>query len=84
MLAYIRAILLVGHKFLSREQSPDYFDLIAEFESLTGVGGLLNTSFNLHGEPIVQDAQDAARVFRMSGLDLLVLDGYMVEKKSAY
>jgi carbamoyltransferase len=69
-------------QILERRHNPGYYDLIAEFERRTGVGGLLNTSFNLHGEPIVQTPTDAARVFRASGLDLLVLDGYVIEKRS--
>jgi carbamoyltransferase len=53
---------------------------VASFEKITGVGGVLNTSFNLHGEPIVQTPADADRVFRQSGLDALILDGFLIEK----
>ena len=60
--------------------NPEYHQLITEFEKLTGVGGLLNTSFNLHGEPIVHTPSDAARVYEMSNLDVLLLDGVMVQK----
>jgi len=65
---------------LERRQNPAYYALIAEFERRTGVGGLLNTSFNVHGEPIVQTPADAARVFEMSDMDLLLLDDRIVEK----
>jgi carbamoyltransferase len=60
----------------------EYHELISEFEALTGVGGVLNTSFNLHGEPIVHTPADAARVYRLSKLDILLLDGAIVEKKA--
>lgn len=67
-------------QILEHVHNPAYFDLIKEFERQTEVGSVLNTSFNLHGEPIVQTPSDAARVFRLSGLDLLLLDGYLIEK----
>jgi carbamoyltransferase len=57
--------------------------LIREFERLTGVGGLLNTSFNIHGEPIIQSAADAVDVLERSGLDALVLGDTVIEKKAA-
>jgi len=67
-------------QILEREQNPSYYDLIAAFEAQTGVGALLNTSFNLHGEPIVQTAADAVRVFTLSGLDGLIVDRWLVTK----
>jgi len=70
-------------QILRREHNPAYYDLVSEFEKTTGVGGVLNTSFNLHGEPIVQTPQDAARVFKISGLDVLLLDGFAIEKAIA-
>lgn len=63
--------------------NPGYEELITAFERVTGVGAVLNTSFNLHGEPVVQTPADAARVFRLSGLDLLELDGRLIEKVDA-
>lgn len=68
-------------QILEQWHNPSFYDLIDEFEKVTGVGGLINTSYNLHGEPIVQTPVDAARVFRMSNLDLLVLDGFLIEKR---
>ena len=75
-----QADLTCRPQLLERRHNPFYYDLLVEFEKLTGVGGVLNTSFNLHGEPIVQTPTDAARVFRKGGLDLLILDGYVIEK----
>jgi carbamoyltransferase len=65
---------------LNRQQNPEYHDLVSAFQEVTGVGGVLNTSFNLHGEPIVQSPEDAARVFRISNMDMLILDGCVIEK----
>ena len=57
-----------------------YEALLTAFENQCGVGGLLNTSFNMHGEPIVQTAADAVDVFERSNLDLLLLPGIALEK----
>lgn len=61
-------------------KNPGYEEIIKEFEKLTGVGGVLNTSFNLHGEPIVQTAKDAWRVFELSDIDALILNNILIEK----
>ncbi|MBI2474685.1 MAG: carbamoyltransferase, partial [Candidatus Taylorbacteria bacterium] len=66
---------------LKMGQNDGYEKIILEFERLTGVGGVLNTSFNLHGEPIVQTAADAFRVFELSDIDALILNGVLIEKK---
>ena len=65
---------------VSREQNPLYFELIEEFRRLTGVPVVLNTSFNLNGEPIVCSPRDALRTFFSSGLDALVMGNCLVEK----
>lgn len=59
----------------------DYYKLIKEFENETSVGGLMNTSFNLHGYPIVNDAKDALWVFKNSGLQFMQLGDFIVHKK---
>ncbi|MCL5432630.1 MAG: hypothetical protein M1524_00750 [Patescibacteria group bacterium] len=68
-------------QILSKDQNPSYHEIIKEFEALTGTGGLLNTSFNLHGEPIVCSPSDALITFKNSGLKYLVLENYLIEKK---
>jgi carbamoyltransferase len=68
-------------QILPAGQNPKYEALLKAFEKKTGVGGLLNTSFNLHGEPIVQTAADAWRVFELSDLDALLLNEVLIEKK---
>jgi len=62
---------------------PLYHRLISEFERLTGVGVLLNTSFNINGEPIVCTAYDALRTFWSTGLDALAIGDYLVQKPEA-
>lgn len=59
---------------------PLYYSLISEFEKLTGVGVLLNTSFNVKGEPIVCTVRDALRTFWSTGLDVLVAGDYIIKK----
>ena len=54
---------------------------IREFERRTGVGAVLNTSFNLHGEPIVRSAEDAVDTFERSGLPHLAVGRWLISKK---
>jgi carbamoyltransferase len=65
---------------VSRETNPDYYDLIREFERLTGCAVLVNTSFNVRGEPIVCSPADAYRCFMRTHLDYLVLGPFILEK----
>ena len=65
---------------VSRDTNPDYYDLILEFERLTGCAVLVNTSFNVRGEPIVCSPADAFRCFMRTHLDYLVLGPYVLEK----
>ena len=63
-----------------KEQSPRYWKLINNFYQKTGVPLLLNTSFNLKGEPIVNSPEDAFSTFQRSGLDILVLENFIIRK----
>ncbi len=63
-----------------REWNPRYHDLIARFGDATGVPVLLNTSFNLRGEPIVTTPQNAFNTFIGSDIDVLVLGNFIVRK----
>jgi carbamoyltransferase len=65
---------------VSRDTSPDYYDLIHEFECLTGCAVLVNTSFNVRGEPIVCSPADAYRCFMRTHIDYLVLGSYLLAK----
>ena len=62
------------------EVSPRFHALISEFETLTGVPLVLNTSFNLNGEPIVCTPEDAIRTFYSCGLDVLFLGNVRIAK----
>jgi len=62
------------------DQNPRYYELISEFAALTGVPVVLNTSFNDHGEPIVNRPVEAIKDFFGMGLDVLVLEGVVVRK----
>lgn len=67
---------------VSADNSPAYHALIAEFERLTGCGLLVNTSFNVRGEPIVCTPEDAYRCFMRTNMDFLAVDGFLLEKAS--
>ena len=72
----------VRPQFVSKEHTPAYHRLISAFYALTGTPALLNTSFNLHGEPIVDTIADAIRTFELSGLDhLWINDEVLLSKK---
>ena len=66
---------------VSREVSPDYYDLIKEFEKLTGCPVVVNTSFNVRGEPIVCTPKDAHTCFMRTHIDALVLGPYLLHKE---
>lgn len=63
------------------DTSPAYHRLISEFNALTGVPMVLNTSFNLRGEPIVHSPADAIADFRASAMDALLLGPYLTKKE---
>jgi carbamoyltransferase len=63
-----------------KDLSPKYYRLIEAFGEATGVPMVLNTSFNLKGEPIVNTPREAFNTFAQSGMDVLALGHYIVEK----
>jgi carbamoyltransferase len=65
---------------VERDVNPLYWRLIREFGNRTGVPVVMNTSFNLRGEPIVSTPTDAVRTFFSSGMDALVIGNFVVEK----
>ncbi|MBM3527051.1 MAG: hypothetical protein FJX62_03075 [Alphaproteobacteria bacterium] len=62
-------------QFVDRQSNPDYWALIEAFRRLTGIPALLNTSLNLHGEPMNYTVADAARTVALSDLDFLLIPG---------
>jgi carbamoyltransferase len=69
-------------QILKKEDNFSYYELIECFAKLTGVGALLNTSFNLHGYPIVGTLEKAIETFENSELDGLILNSILVLRKS--
>jgi carbamoyltransferase len=65
---------------VERETNPDYYDLIRQFECLTGCAVVVNTSFNVRGEPIVCTPADAYRCFMRTHIDYLVLGPFVLDK----
>ena len=82
---YINKIPAVSHMGTARiqsvrKQNKDYYNLIKKFYNITGIPLLLNTSFNIKGEPIVCSPADALNTFSKSGLDKLALGNYYLTK----
>ncbi len=68
---------------VTKSANPDYWALIDAFRQRTGVGGLVNTSLNLHGLPLVHGPEDAVEVLRRSGLVRLAIGPFLVTKLAA-
>jgi carbamoyltransferase len=66
---------------INRGQHPLYYDLLKAFKRQTGVPVLVNTSFNVRGEPIVCTPRDAVSAFFASPLDALVMGSFLLEKR---
>ncbi|MDA3790820.1 MAG: hypothetical protein PF503_20290 [Desulfobacula sp.] len=71
---------LIRPQILSRQDNPLYYRLIESFKEFTGESILLNTSFNIKGEPIVCTPADAVRCFYSSGMDVLVMGNFLLKK----
>ena len=67
---------------VTREQNALYYDLIAEFDRITGVPIIINTSFNVRGEPIVCTPNDAYLCFMRTNMDHLALGSFLLDKKA--
>jgi carbamoyltransferase len=65
-----------------RELHPRYYDVIKKLGEKTGVPVVLNTSFNIQGEPVVESPKDAIRCFYSTGLDALVIGNFVLRKKT--
>lgn len=66
---------------VSKVDNPDYYRMLSCYRDLTGHGLILNTSYNLHGYPMVRDVPQAIDVFMKSGLDILAVGNYLLTKK---
>lgn len=67
-------------QIVKQQHNPKYHKILTEFRKLTGIGGVLNTSFNLHGMPIVRGPNEAIQAFEHSGIKCLVMENYLIEK----
>jgi len=76
-----QADLTARAQIINSDYNPNYYKVLKEFEKITGRAVLLNTSFNLHGYPMVNTPEDALWVFENSGLEYLALGNLMVTKK---
>jgi carbamoyltransferase len=65
-------------QIVEREWNPKYHRLLERYDEITGFGGLLNTSFNLHGHPVVCTPEDALETYLQSDLDALTIEDYLV------
>lgn len=81
--AVVHADATLRPQTVKRQFNARFWQLLTEFEKLTGESLLLNTSFNLMGEPIVNHPRDAIRCFHDNGLDVLVLGNFVLEKPTA-
>jgi carbamoyltransferase len=66
---------------VTREQNEWLYDLLTEFEKVSGIGVLLNTSFNVNGKPILSTYNDAIHVFKNTQMDRLILENYYIINK---
>ena len=64
-----------------QKTNPKYYQLISEFEKIKGVPMILNTSFNVRGEPIVCTPEDAINCFLKTDIDYLAIGDFLVKKK---
>lgn len=67
---------------VTKEDNPDYYSIILDFEKLTGCPMIVNTSFNVRGEPIVCTLEDAYRCFMRTDMDALVLENFLLLKNN--
>jgi len=67
---------------IDRERNPRTHDILTRFKRMTGYGIMVNTSFNVRSEPIVCTPEDAYRCFMRTGIDVLVLDDFVLDKSA--
>ena len=68
-------------QLIQERGNPSFFKILTEYERLTGIPTVINTSFNIHEEPIVCTPQDAVRAFATAELDYLALGSYLVSRR---
>lgn len=66
---------------VSSERNGSFYKVVKAFHDLTGTPVVVNTSFNVRGEPIVESPEDAYRCFMRTGIDYLVLEEFLIDKR---
>jgi carbamoyltransferase len=67
-------------QLLNKEDNPSFYRMVDEYRKITGIPSIINTSFNMHGEPIVCTPQDAIKSFRLGKLDYMAIGNCLVKK----
>ena len=68
---------------MSIDDNPSYYAIVKKFKEITGISSVVNTSFNIHEEPIVCTPEDAIRAFKKGHLDAMAIGGFLVRNPSA-
>lgn len=66
-------------QLIEEKDNPDYYQILKEYKKLTGIPSLINTSFNIHEEPIVNSPDDAIRAFQRGNLDYLAMGPFILK-----
>ena len=81
--AEIQAVVHIDNtarpQIVKSSKNKRYYNIIKAYEKLSGIGCIVNTSFNLHEEPIVESPTDALRAFEQNAIDVLILNDYVVK-----
>jgi carbamoyltransferase len=70
-------------QLIDQETAPDFYAILTQYHRITGIPSLINTSFNMHGEPIVCSPEDALRSFEQGNLDVLAIGNWLVVNPEA-
>ena len=79
--AVVHKDLTARPQFVTKEANNRYHKLITEFYKLSGIPALLNTSFNVKGEPMICNPREAIKCFYDTGLDVLVIESFVLRKR---
>lgn len=66
-------------QLIKEDDNPGYYKILKEYYIITGIPSIINTSFNMHGEPIVCSPQEAVRTFQDAGIDYLAIGNFLVK-----
>ena len=65
-------------QLIRKEDNPKYYNIVKEYQSITGLPSVINTSFNMHEEPIVHTPDDALRSFKRGNIDALAIGKFLI------